>query len=703
MKFAFAPESKPLEGYTIKRAIHRGGFGEVYYALSDAGKEVALKLLRQNTDIELRGVTQCLNLKHPNLVSLFDIKEDNDGDHWIIMEYVSGKTLDEVLGQYPNGMPLEKVSLWMEQICQGLSFLHDRGIVHRDMKPANLFIENDIIKIGDIGLSKFITQSRRSAQTQSVGTVYYMAPEVAHGRYGHEVDIYAMGIILYELFTGRVPFEGESTGEILMKHLTDKPDLTRLPEAFREVVARALDKDPQQRTSSVTQFWNEFQAALQGNTEPVDIPESSFSPVTAAPTVTRPNRTNPSGDGIDIDSRNSKQVELEFDSGNPNKHHSERTREEQSSERPHYRKPGEKPVQDKFNRMGNDGWFHKQSNDLAEWSSTQFNEFTTWYNTQTGVAQVAIIAVVLLLVFGTPLLPFVIVLAVLGLMVWGCYSLFLFFLEGGKPAAPPVPPTPPPVQRQAHPLDPISQTVNRYAQKVKKKVRHWSDKEILRRTPPKTVRHISGLQRVTELSSSFGLSTFYVAIFSSLYFFVSEQTVAQSLPTIFFLGSTTLLSVWTLLGVNKLTEGSKLSSIARRLLLVPGALLVGAAAYGLSNYLMVWPNFDFSHDVIDTAFTNQVGDVMLVASGRPTWDAYLLFFVGMFLVRGWWSVSDSYRKKKLRILSILWTGFLTFAQVCFFAFPLELALFWSVVSATVIQLSSNWTPPRDRLYIAEEK
>src|SRR5690606_6999726 len=97
--FSYEPESKPLEGYTIKRAINKGGFGEVYYAVSDAGKEVALKLLRENLEIELRGVRQCLNLKHPNLVPIFDIRQDAEGDHWIVMEYVAGRTLLDVLQQ----------------------------------------------------------------------------------------------------------------------------------------------------------------------------------------------------------------------------------------------------------------------------------------------------------------------------------------------------------------------------------------------------------------------------------------------------------------------------------------------------------------------------------------------------------------------------------------------------------------------------
>ncbi len=153
MKFAFAPEATPLAGYTIKRAIDRGGFGEVYYALSDSGKEVALKLLQRNQQVELRGVSQCLNLKHPNLVTIFDIRTDAEGDHWVVMEYVSGKSLEAVLDEHPKGLPLSEVEDWLAGIAAGTAFLHDRGIVHRDLKPANVFRENGVVKIGDVGLS----------------------------------------------------------------------------------------------------------------------------------------------------------------------------------------------------------------------------------------------------------------------------------------------------------------------------------------------------------------------------------------------------------------------------------------------------------------------------------------------------------------------------------------------------------------------
>ncbi|MCA9056657.1 MAG: protein kinase, partial [Planctomycetaceae bacterium] len=113
MKFTFPPETRVLDGYTIKRAIYRGGFGEVYYALSDGGREVALKLLQNNTEIELRGVQQCLNLSHPNLVTIFDVREDADGDHWIIMEYIGGETLDAAIRRHPQGMPMEVVRRWL--------------------------------------------------------------------------------------------------------------------------------------------------------------------------------------------------------------------------------------------------------------------------------------------------------------------------------------------------------------------------------------------------------------------------------------------------------------------------------------------------------------------------------------------------------------------------------------------------------------
>ena len=241
-RFLYASGSRPLEGYTIKRGVGQGGFGEIYYALSDAGKEVALKLIRRNLDIELRGVHQCLNLKHPNLLALYDIRPDDKGDTWVIMEYMTGQSLADVLATRPQGLPPAEALAWIRGIGAGVAYLHDRGIVHRDLKPGNIFSDEGLVKVGDYGLSKFLSCSRRSGHTESIGTVHYMAPEVANGRYGKEIDIYALGIMLYEMLTGRVPFDGESVGEVLMKHLTAKPDLSPLAEPYRSVVARRWKK-----------------------------------------------------------------------------------------------------------------------------------------------------------------------------------------------------------------------------------------------------------------------------------------------------------------------------------------------------------------------------------------------------------------------------------------------------------------------------
>lgn len=278
MRFTYQTGAQPLAGYTIQRGIHRGGFGEVYYGHSDGGKEVALKLLHeQDQDVEIRGVTQCLNLKHPNLVNLFDVKTDAVGNCWVVMEYVSGSSLEDVLASFPDGLPLSEVRDWLCGLVAGTAHLHDRAIVHRDLKPANVYRENGVVKVGDVGLSKRLESDHRKQHTQSVGTVYYMAPEVAKGQYGPEVDVYSLGVMLYEMITGRVPFNGETTAEILMKHLTAQPDLTPIPKSLRPAIARALEKDPRKRTPTVRQLERDF---LRGSnqSEPETIPESAFLP-----------------------------------------------------------------------------------------------------------------------------------------------------------------------------------------------------------------------------------------------------------------------------------------------------------------------------------------------------------------------------------------------------------------------------------------
>jgi hypothetical protein len=269
MKFTYGSGQRPLNGYVIKRGIGRGGFGEVYFALSDGGKEVALKLLRGNKEVELRGVVQCLNLKHPNLVGLYDLRTDGQGDTWVVMEYVSGEPLSLVLSRHPNGLAPELAQQWFLALARAIGYLHDHGIVHRDVKPGNIFLENGTVKVGDYGLCKFMSGSQATRQSQSVGTVHYMAPEISTGNYNKQIDVYAAGIILYEMLTGHVPFEGESAGEILMKHLTAPPDLSKLPAAYVPIVAKALSKNPALRYASMNEMAKAVEAVGGEHHQPV--------------------------------------------------------------------------------------------------------------------------------------------------------------------------------------------------------------------------------------------------------------------------------------------------------------------------------------------------------------------------------------------------------------------------------------------------
>jgi hypothetical protein len=245
--YTFKHGDQPLEGVTVQRAVGRGGFGEVYYALTDSGKQVALKYLRENADVELRGIGHVMNLKSPHLVTIYDVKKDANDEPFVIMEYVSGPSLRDMLVAESGGMSVQKAAYLFKGIAQGLAHLHERGIVHRDLKPANIFYDDGYIKIGDYGLSKHISVSKHSGQTVSVGTVHYMAPEIGSGSYTKAIDIYALGIILYEMLTGRLPYTGGSMAEILMRHVRDNPDLSGVPQPFGEIIGKALAKDPEER------------------------------------------------------------------------------------------------------------------------------------------------------------------------------------------------------------------------------------------------------------------------------------------------------------------------------------------------------------------------------------------------------------------------------------------------------------------------
>jgi eukaryotic-like serine/threonine-protein kinase len=712
MKFTFQPESKPLPGYTIKRAIHRGGFGEVYYALTDAGKEVALKLLRQHFDVELRGVSQCLNLKHPNLVTIFDIKNDPDGDYWIIMEYVAGKSLSQVLDGYPDGMPIDDVRKWLAGLVEGLSFLHDRGIVHRDLKPGNVFIENGVVKIGDVGLSKFISESHRSAQTQSVGTVYYMAPEVAHGRYGREVDVYSLGIVLYELISGRVPFIGESAGEILMKHLSEKPDLSPIPRRLRPVVAAALEKDPLRRTPTVRQLLEDFNKAVVGFDLPQEIPEESFLNATIADSSTI-NRERPAGpakpqgwstppnlkDIIAADV--AKAMEVAEKAARKAKEMADEAYRASKGHRRHASRVERKMA--KWNRS------QKRCRDAqasfwgwagAKKQAAQQPQQVAQVQTPPKVARpkrsggwfkpVLIVLIILAFLptptaFGAPHhrhLSFLPIIMVVGLayVAYRVMTKNQYANGAGQATAqrppvvvPPMGATVRPVQypRSAPPQSP-RRPIN---------------------LNPDTARFIPVRQRMSELALSLTFAALSTALVTMGISFTSGLFTDNAQLAEF--AGTVLGASWLVLAQAKLWEGRSFDVGMRRASLVLTGAAIGSLAFWLHHTLVVDLPTTGS---IDAAFPN-IGMHSLIEANtkdQPSMTGYIVFFVCLMGIRRWWRQADSFRSSRLAIWSILPTAALAFLLTAIFSFPTIWGTAIAAAISATVQLSAAWVAPNER-------
>lgn len=655
MRFTFAPESKPLDGYTIKRAIHRGGFGEVYYALSDAGKEVALKLLHNNLEVELRGVSQCLNLKHPNLVTIFDMKQDSDKEHWIVMEFVGGKGLYEVMQEHPKGMPLKDVLFWLSGITAGLSFLHDRGIVHRDLKPANIFADADIVKIGDVGLSKYISESRRSAQTQSVGTVYYMAPEVARGRYGREVDVYSTGVILYEMITGRVPFEGETTAEILMKHLTAEPDLSVLPERLRPVLAAALDKDPDRRISEIEELERRFRNAIQESGFSVEKPAPVFA---SQPAVQR--RSTPAMTTTLIS--HEKAAAAPTSAAAPMG--TRATAETATSAEP-----------------------------LGPFQSAAL----FWkHNVPAPVKWLTYALLILVLLRtggGLSTREWIVLLIVY--LVWRKTSAKAEARAKAKERAVPDNAGPSPVPASFAPnnipraVQPVAMAAPQVApspQAMAYAVRSYS---------PATMRQIPAGQRMVDITTSLSISL-AAAILVTAAVHLATPLLPKVIDVAFF-GVVTLLAAIGLIIPAKLWEGKSGDAFIRRMFQGAIGMGVGAVAFALQRFLM-FGDVRLLHSEGDGIFNGgKLGQISIMDSqGLPTMAGYMLFFALLFVARRWWWQADSFRSARFRISSTLVSLFLGFILTALLPFPNNLGATWALAISAVVQLSAGWTPQEER-------
>jgi hypothetical protein len=526
-------------------------------------------------------------------------------------------------------MPIDEVLAWIHGIGAAVAYLHDHGIVHRDLKPGNVFSNEGVVKVGDYGLSKFISCSRRSGHTESIGTVHYMAPEVANGRYGKEIDVYALGIILYEMLTGRVPFEGESVGEVLMKHLTAKPDVSMLAEPYRDVVAKALEKDPDRRYRSAA----EMLAALP-----------------------QPKQTFP-GDGR-LPPGRSYAGDVPPEKGSK-KHLAETIVLAQTA--------NDEPILRAI----------KQN-----WAKIR----KTWDDANLPpVAKIAIFIAGVLVFISS--LGAILPVAMSLLITYGVYRLIRMIVlawQGPRPATiryPVSPPSPPAGSAGAKPAANVQEQRKQELRVARKRFEKAIPALVLG-TPRERVAELLGSLLLSSLVA--GAMTVVMALVCN-YFFNKVPQPEQCAWLLF----TTIVGAWTVLIPSKIWEGSYGDAALRRFIMMVLGLGLGELAYYTAMWFMVSlpPSPDFARTPNYNLPQNFYSD------GRPMLMAYLAVFGALFFIIRWWTQADPLRTKRLRLWSLLVTVVMAMIIAAILDFPQPwLPMVAGAISVTV-QLSSPWAHP----------
>lgn len=268
MPTAFLNIASALEGrYQVLKELGRGGMGIVFQAHDKQLKEpVALKIVSPvlSTDPEAlerlkREVSAARRISHPNVIRIYDIGENN-GLHFVSMEFFPGSSLKEYVRRQGALSLMEGKQIAL-QICAGLEAAHGQGIVHRDLKSQNILVgPSGNVKIIDFGLARAGYFEGLTATGLILGTPEYMAPEQVAGKKTDErADIYSLGIILYELFTGRLPFRGESAISVGFQQMKDEPPSpqtlnSQIPDSLQSVILKALEKEPMRRYRSVAEM-----------------------------------------------------------------------------------------------------------------------------------------------------------------------------------------------------------------------------------------------------------------------------------------------------------------------------------------------------------------------------------------------------------------------------------------------------------------
>jgi serine/threonine protein kinase len=269
-----------LGQFEVREICGRGSMGTVYRAWQDSmERDVAVKVLRRDLLRDEKVVKRfhrearaAARLSHPNIITVYLVGDTDDGLPFIVMEYVTGSSLDETCSE-AGPMPVVRAVHIARQIAAALTEAHTHNIVHRDLKPENILLSSkknapDFVKVLDFGIAKILyANDEPLTQTGAIfGTPHYLAPEQASGsEIDHRCDLYALGVILFRMLTGRLPFESESGMEVLIQHIREAPPRPReilptIPGPLEEVALRCLAKDPAHRFQS----GEELSSALEG-------------------------------------------------------------------------------------------------------------------------------------------------------------------------------------------------------------------------------------------------------------------------------------------------------------------------------------------------------------------------------------------------------------------------------------------------------
>jgi len=294
---------KTLAGrYEIIEEIGSGGMAVVYKAKCQLlNRFVAVKVLRpdlQNDEEFVRRFNveaqAAASLTHPNIVSIYDVGNE-DGLHYIVMEYIEGKTLKEYIEE-KYILPWREAVDYTIQIAKGLEQAHKNSIIHRDVKPHNIIMTADkVMKVTDFGIARANVQATVTCEDNAIGSVHYISPEQARGGYTDErSDIYSLGVVLYEMITGTVPFDSERPVTVAIMHLQEKPIMPRehnisIPRALENVVLKAMSKEVSARYKSASEFIAELTEVLNDPTRVMpDIQEENPNAEAIGSTIVMP-------------------------------------------------------------------------------------------------------------------------------------------------------------------------------------------------------------------------------------------------------------------------------------------------------------------------------------------------------------------------------------------------------------------------------